>query len=311
MYTEDHPASKDKKDAFDQALTAAEEALKKAKEDNANQAKPGTTPRTPEQEADAQKAVDDALQKLEEARKALDGVNTKPLQDAVANADETQKSVKYTNASKDKRDAYDKAVNDGKDLLDKLNGTTQAQPGQGGQQPGQGGQQPDLSTKEAKQKALNDALKKIENAKAALDGAAPMSGYPLIAVIPSGSVDNGNAQDPATQPGNTGAAAPSAEAAPAAPGASSAPSADADANASASTEAGAASDSSESEDASEAAAVAPSRTKGHGKHARIAQTSDPFAVGALAAPFAALAGALSLGAAGSRKRLRSAKHLKR
>ena len=314
-------ASKDKKDAFDQALTAAEEALKKAKEDNANQEKPGTTPRTPEQEAKDQKAVDDALQKLEEARKALDGVNTKPLQDAVANADETHKDVKYTNASKDKRDAYDKAVNDGKDLLDKLNGTTQAQPGQGGQQPGgqqqpgQGGQQQDLSTKEAKQNALDAALKKIEDAKAALDGAAPMSGYPLIAVIPSGSIDNGNAQAPSTQPDNTGAAAPSAEAAPAAPGASSAPSADATANANAngnaSTEAGAASDSSESDDASEAAAVAPSRTKGHGKHAGIAQTSDPFALGGLAAPFAALAGALSLGAAGSRKRLRSAKHLKR
>ena len=172
---------------------------------------------------------------------------------------------------------------------------------------------PDLSTKEAKQKALDAALKKIEDAKAALDGAASMSGYPLIAVIPSGSVDNGNAQAPATQPGNTGAAAPSTEAAPAAPGAPAAPSADANAtaNANASTEAGAASDSSDSDDASEASAVAPSRTKGHGKHASIAQTSDPFAVGALAAPFAALAGALSLGAAGSRKRLRSAKHLKR
>ena len=312
-------ASKDKKDAFDQALTAAEEALKKAKEDNANQEKPGTTPRTPEQEAKDQKAVDDALQKLEEARKALDGVNTKPLQDAVANADETHKDVKYTNASEDKRKTYDDAIKAGQDLLNALNGKTPAQPGQGGQQPG--AQLPDLSTKEAKQKALDAALKKIEDAKAALDGAASMSGYPLIAVIPSGSVDNGNAQDPATQPGNTGAAAPSTETNPAAPGApsvpdaSSAPSADATANANAngnaSTEAGAASDSSDSDDASEASAVAPSRTKGHGKHASIAQTSDPFAVGALAAPFAALAGALSLGAAGSRKRLRSAKHLKR
>ena len=308
-------ASKDKKDAFDQALTAAEEALKKAKEDNANQEKPGTTPRTPEQEAKDQKTVDDALQKLEEARKALDGVNTKPLQDAVANADETHKDVKYTNASEDKRKTYDDAIKAGQDLLNALNGKTPAQPGQGGQQPG--AQLPDLSTKEAKQKALDAALKKIEDAKAALDGVASMSGYPLIAVIPSGSVDNGNAQDPATQPGNTGAAAPSTETNPAAPGApsvpdaSSAPSAEANANASASTETGAASDSSDSDDASEASAVAPSRTKGHGKHASIAQTSDPFAVGALAAPFAALAGALSLGAAGSRKRLRSAKHLKR
>ena len=307
-------SSKAKQDAFDKALKDAEDALKKAKEDNA-----GTTPRTPEQEAQAQQAVDEALQKLQKAREELDGVDTKPLQDAVTNADETHKDVKYTNASKEKRDAYDKAVKDGKALLEKLNGTTQAQPGQGGQQPGgqggQGGQEQKLDTKEAKQSALDAALKKIEDAKAALDGAAPMSGYPLIAVIPSGSVDNGNAQAPGTQPGNTGAAAPSTEANPAAPDASSAPSADATANANAngnaSTEAGAAADSSESDDASEAAAVAPSRTKGHGKHARIAQTSDPFALGGLAAPFAALAGALSLGAAGSRKRLRSAKHLKR
>ena len=303
-------SSKAKQDAFDQALTAAEAALKTAKEGNAS-----TTPRTPEQEAQAQQAVDTALQNLQKAREELDGVNTKPLQDAVANADETHKSVKYTNATKEKRDAYDNAVEEGKALLEKLNGTTPAQPGQGGQ----GGQEQKLDTKEDKQNALDAALKKIEDAKAALDGAASMSGYPLIAVIPSGSVDNGNAQDPATQPGNTGAAAPNTEADSAAPGApsvpdaSSAPSAEANANANAnaSTEAGAAADSSGSDDASEAAAVAPSRTKGHGKHARIAQTSDPFAVGALAAPFAALAGALSLGAASSRKRGRSAKHLKR
>ena len=282
-------ASKEKQTAFDKALSDAEAALKTANDDNANQAKPGSTPRTPEQEAKAQKAVDEALQKLKAAREALDGVNTQPLQDAVSNADETHKSVKYTNASKDKRDAYDNAIKEGQALLDRLNGTTQAQPGQGEQQPGgQGGQEQKLDTKEAKQKALDAALKKIQDAYAALDGAAPMIGYPMIAVIPSGSVDNGNAQAPATP---------------------STPSADA--NASASTEAGAAAESSESSDANEAAAVAPSRTKGHGKHARIAQTSDPFTVGALAAPFAALAGALSLGSAGSRKRLRFAKHLKR
>ena len=265
-------ASKDKKAAFDQALTAAENALNAAKNADVS---------TADKEAEAQKKIDAALDALIKARLALDGVNTKPLQDAVANADETHKSVKYTNASEDKRKNYDDAIEEGKALLEKLNGKTQAQPG------GQGGQQPDLSTKEAKQNALDAALKKIEDAKAALDGAASTNGYPLIAVIPSGSVDNGNTQAPANHPGNTGAAAPSAEAAPAA------------------------SDSSDSDDASEAAAVAPSRTKGHGKHARIAQTSDPFAVGALAAPLAALAGALSLGAAGSRKRLRSAKHLKR
>ncbi|WP_422111249.1 GA module [Gardnerella sp. DNF00172] len=164
-------SSQAKKDAFDQALTAAEAALKTAKEDNANQAKPNTTPRTPEQEAQAQQAVDTALQNLQKAREELDGVDTKPLQDAVAKADDTKKNVKYTNATnQDKRDAYDKAIKEGQELLDKLNGNAQAQPGQGGQQPG--GQQPDLSTKEAKQKALDAALKKIQDAYDALDGKA-------------------------------------------------------------------------------------------------------------------------------------------
>ena len=248
--------------------------MKKAKEDNANQEKPGTTPRTPEQEAQAQQAVDTALQNLQKAREELDGVNTEPLQTEIDKAPTVKNDVKYTRASDSKKQAYDEALKNAQDLIEKLTGKKTPS------------QDDHLDTKEAKQNTLDAALKKIEDAKAALDGAAPMSGYPLIAQIPSGSVDNGNAQAPATQPDNTGAAAPS-------------------------TEAGAASDSSESDDASEAAAVAPSRTKGHGKHARIAQTSDPFAVGALAAPFAALAGALSLGAAGSRKRLRSAKHLKR
>ena len=303
-------ASKDKKEAFNKALSDAEEALKKAKEDNANQAKPGTTPRTPEQEADAQKAVDDALQKLENARKALDGVDTKPLQEEIDKDSKVKSSVKYTNADKEKQKAYDDALAAAKELIKNL--TT---PSADGTTPKYG--ETKLDTKENKQKALDAALQKIKAAYDALDGAASMSGYPLIAVIPSGSVDNGNAQAPSTQPDNTGAAAPSTEADPAAPGASSAPSADANAtananaNGNASTEAGAAASAADSDESDAAAEVAPSRTKGHGKHAGIAQTSDPFAFAGLAAPFAALAGALSLGAAGSRKRLRSAKHLKR
>ena len=160
-------SSQEKKQAFDQALTDAENALKTAKDDNANQQNPNATPRTPEAEAQAQQAVDTALKNLQKAREELDGVNTKPLQDAVTKADETHKSVKYTNASKDKRDAYDKAVKEGQELLDKLNGKTQAQPG------GQGAQQPELKTKEQKQKALDEALKALQKAYNELNGVAP------------------------------------------------------------------------------------------------------------------------------------------
>ncbi len=159
-------ASKEKKEAFDQALTAAEEALKKAKEDNADQAKPVTTPRTPEAEAQAQQAVDTALQNLENARKALDGVDTKPLQTEIGKENDVKSNVKYTNADTDKKQAYDDALAAAKKLIAQLTGkdTQQAQPG---------AQQPDISTKEAKQKALDEALKALQKAYNELNGVAP------------------------------------------------------------------------------------------------------------------------------------------
>ncbi|MFP1695137.1 GA module [Gardnerella greenwoodii] len=161
-------ASKEKKEAFDQALSDAEAALKTANDDNANDKKPGTTPRTPEQEAKAQKAVDDALKKLEEARKALDGVNTKPLEQQIAKDADIKANVKYTNADSDKKSAYDKALKDAKDLIAQLTGTADQQA-----QPGQSGQQPELKTKEQKQKALNDKLKALQKAYNELNGVAP------------------------------------------------------------------------------------------------------------------------------------------
>ncbi|MFW0902038.1 GA module [Gardnerella sp. Marseille-QA0894] len=165
-------SSQEKKQAFDQALTDAENALKTAKDDNANQQDPNATPRTPEAEAQAQQAVDTALQNLENARKALDGVDTKPLQTEIDKENDVKANVRYTNADTDKKQAYDKALKDAKDLIDKLTGKTQAQPGgQGGQQPG--AQQPDLSTKEAKQKALDAALKALQKAYNELNGRAP------------------------------------------------------------------------------------------------------------------------------------------
>ncbi|EPI50894.1 GA module [Gardnerella vaginalis JCP7672] len=166
-------ASKEKKEAFDQALSDAEAALKKAKEDNANQAKPDSTPRTPEQEAQDQKAVDDALQKLEEARKALDGVDTKPLQEEIDKDNKVKNSDKYTYSTKEKQTAFDTALSEANELIKKLTGAADQQA-----QPGQGTQQPDLSTKEAKQKALDAALKKLQDAAKALDGTKPIEPNP-------------------------------------------------------------------------------------------------------------------------------------
>ncbi|EIK83390.1 sugar-binding domain protein [Gardnerella vaginalis 1500E] len=157
-------SSQDNKNAFDKALKDAKDALKTAKEDNANQAKPDTTPRTPEQEADAQKVVDEALDKLVKARLALDGVNTKPLQDEIDKDGTVKGSDKYTHASQGKKDAYDKALKDAKDLIDKLTGKTPAAQSE-----------EDLTTKTQaeKQKLVDDALKKLQEAAAALDGSAP------------------------------------------------------------------------------------------------------------------------------------------
>ena len=154
-------ASKEKKEAFDHALSDAEAALKKAKEDNANQAKPESTPRTPEQEAKDQKAVDDALQKLENARKALDGVDTKPLQEEIDKDGKVESSVEYTNASDDKKQAYDKALKDAQGLISQL-----------GDLEGTGKQYAGKSQKE-KQALVDKALQTLKDAAAALDGKEP------------------------------------------------------------------------------------------------------------------------------------------
>ncbi|EPI46064.1 GA module, partial [Gardnerella vaginalis JCP8151B] len=156
-------ASADKKKAFDDALTAAEQALKTANDDNANYKKEGATPRTPEQEAKAQKAVDEALDKLIKARLALDGVNTKPLEQQIAKDADIKKSVEYTNASADKKQAYDDALEAAQKLIAQLTGKDT-------QQGGQGAQQPELKTKEQKQQALDAALKALSDAAEALDG---------------------------------------------------------------------------------------------------------------------------------------------
>ena len=158
-------ASKEKKEAFDKALSDAEAALKKAKEDNENDKNLDSTPRTPEQEAKDQQAVDDALQKLENARKALDGVDTKPLQDEIDKDSNVKNSDRYTySTTTEKKTAFDKALQDAKDLIDKLTGTKKAAAGE-----------EDVTTKTQaeKQKLVDAALAKLKAAEEALDGKKP------------------------------------------------------------------------------------------------------------------------------------------
>ena len=151
-------ASADKKKAFDEALTAAEQALKTANEENENAKNPNTTPFTPKQEAEKQQAVDEALDKLIKARLALDGVNTKPLEQQIAKDADIKKSVEYTKASDSKKKAYDDALDAAQKIIDKLTGKKDASADD------------HLDTKENKQKALDAALKALSDAAAALDG---------------------------------------------------------------------------------------------------------------------------------------------
>ncbi|MFU0574252.1 GA module [Gardnerella vaginalis] len=171
-------ASADKKAAFDKALSDAEDALNKANGDNADQAKPDSTPRTPEQEAKAQQAVDNALQTLENARKALDGVNTKPLQDEI-NKDSNVKDLdKYKYADKSKTDAFDKAFKNAQDLIDKLTGKTPA---------AQGEEDVTTKTQAEKQKLVDEALANLKAAEEALKGKKPVEPTPTPTPTPTPS----------------------------------------------------------------------------------------------------------------------------
>lgn len=175
-------SSKEKKEAFDKALKDAEAALQTANSDNEDAKKPTSTPLTPDQEAQKQKAVDEALDKLIKARLALDGVNTKPLQDEIDKDNKVKNSDKYTYSIKDKKTAFDTALSEANELIKKLTGAADQQA-----QPGQGTQQPDLSTKEAKQKALDAALKKLQDAAKALDGTKPIEPNPTPTPTPTPS----------------------------------------------------------------------------------------------------------------------------
>ena len=323
-------SSKAKQDAFDQALTAAEDALKKAKEDNANQAKPGTAPRTPEQEAQAQQAVDTALQNLQKARQELDGVDTKPLKKAIAAADPTHKTDKYKNADEDKQQAYDAAIEAGKQLLQQL-----AAGGGAGGGAGAGA----LTTKEQKQSALDAALKQINDTYAALNGhfspgfrpwypdddtpePAPQPGdtstKPQGEPGDGGSGSAGSGADVNTDAGvgsgaDTGSGAGTGTGAGAGTGAgtgSGAGAVDADAikdavqdmaNATAPRNSGAMIDTQSPETSAE--------TDTHGKHLQLPKTADAAPLGAFALMMSATAGVV--GAGTIRRKIKKARHSRR
>lgn len=151
-------SSKNKREAFDKALEDAKTALEEAKQAIENAKKPGAAALTPDQETAQQKKVDDALDKLVSAREALDGVDTNPLQAEVDNDGALKDDISYKNASQAKKDAFDKALKDAKDLISQL-----------GDLENTGKQYAGKSQKE-KQALVDKALKTLKDAAAALDG---------------------------------------------------------------------------------------------------------------------------------------------
>ena len=160
-------SSKAKKDDFDKALNEAQTVLDGAKAADIS---------TADKEADEQKEIDAALDKLIKARLALDGVNTKPLQEEIDKDSKVKNSDKYTySTTTEKKTAFDNALKDAQELIEKLTGKKQASADD------------HLDTKENKQKALDDALANLKAAEAALDGHAPTP-------TPTPSVDKSHLQ---------------------------------------------------------------------------------------------------------------------
>ena len=139
-------ASQAKKDSFDSALATAKDLVANINADSTKT------------KAEKQTLVDNALKALQTAASALDGVDTSALQTEVNTADEVKKSDAYTYASQDKKDAYDQALQQADKLLKELSDSST-----------------DTRTKDQKEKALADALKLVQDTKAALDGKKPES----------------------------------------------------------------------------------------------------------------------------------------
>ena len=101
-------ADQDKKDAYDKAIEDAKKVLenKDATQEEVDKAK------------DALKAAEEALN-----GKATQEVDKAELQKEVDKADTTKESDKYKNADQDKKDAYDKAIEDAKKVLENKDAT--------------------------------------------------------------------------------------------------------------------------------------------------------------------------------------------
>lgn len=140
-------AVQDKKSAFGAALQQAESALADA--NNAQSMK------TPDQK---QTAVDTALQQLQTAAAALNGVDIADLQAEIALENRVKESVKYVYDTAEKQQAYNKALQDAKELVSKLAGS--------------GDESKDLAGKsQSERQALVDSsLKNLKNVKDALNG---------------------------------------------------------------------------------------------------------------------------------------------
>ncbi|MFU0567437.1 hypothetical protein, partial [Gardnerella leopoldii] len=142
-------ATKNVKEAFDAAVTAAKTAL-----DNA-------TKNPTQLGADAaaqQNAIGAALANLVNTRKALDGIDTTVLQAELDKDKPLKDKPVYKNASDDKKNAFDKALAAAEDAIADAEGNKKLAAGE------------DPKTQEQKQKAVNDALTALQNAAKALDG---------------------------------------------------------------------------------------------------------------------------------------------
>ncbi|MFP1676223.1 sugar-binding protein [Gardnerella sp. Marseille-Q9691] len=164
-------SSKAKKDEFDKVLGEAQTVLNAAKTADTS---------TADKEAAEQKEIDAALDKLVKARLALDGVDTTDLQKEIDKESATTSSDAYKYDSQEKQNNYNTALQEAKDLIDKLTGKKQA------------GTDDHLDTKENKQKALDKALAKLKAAEEALKGKKPIE--PTPTPTPTPSVDKSHLQ---------------------------------------------------------------------------------------------------------------------
>ena len=140
-------AVQDKKSAYDTALAAAESTLADAK--NAQ------STNNPEQK---QQAVNDALQQLQTAAAALNGVDIADLQAEIALENSVKESVKYVYDTAEKQQTYNKALQDAKELISKL------------ADPAGKGVEVAAKSQADRQALVNTALKNLKNAKDALNG---------------------------------------------------------------------------------------------------------------------------------------------